>query len=264
MPLHSSKGFGSRSSSSSSSSKKSAPPSASKAAAQRGALKEPVGIKDAILNHCPSFNLSHPGVRVLHDDPPVIEIENFFDAKTCDEYISNAERVGVNIGQSKTFANAGSVRTSTTWYMRYRDVLEFIRGINKVTGCAIETYEEPQIVRYETGQQFSYHLDAIPKSMLDGSGQRVATVICYLNDVALGGCTVFKDLKLQVKPVKGKALVFFPAYHSGAPDDRTEHCGQVAFDTKYIAQLWIHQRAYSPVVVQGNSQQEAIELMQRK
>ena len=67
-----------------------------------------------------------------------------------------------------------------------------------------------------------------------------------MNDVDAGGSTVFKDLELQIKPEKGKALLFFPSFADGTPDDRTEHAGQVAFDTKWIAQIWIHEAPYTP------------------
>jgi prolyl 4-hydroxylase len=101
----------------------------------------------------------------------------------------------------------------------------------------IECFEEPQIVRYEFGQQFSWHYDAIPKSLQNSSGNRIATLLVYLNDVKSGGATCFKDLNIQVRPVKGKALLFFPSFKDGKPDDRTMHAGQVAMDTKWIAQM---------------------------
>ena len=73
--------------------------------------------------------------------------------------------------------------------------------------------------------------------------QRIATLIVYLNNLgpSSGGATVFKDLAsmssssmsmntgpLAVRPEKGKALLFYPSYADGRPDDRTMHAGQVA------------------------------------
>ena len=52
--------------------------------------------------------------------------------------------------------------------------------------------EEPQVVRYELGQQFTWHYDAVPPTMKGNAGQRVATILVYLNNVDNGGCTVFK------------------------------------------------------------------------
>ena len=92
--------------------------------------------------------------------------------------------------------------------------------------------------------------------------QRIATLIVYLNDVSMGGATVFKSLNnLQVTPTKGKALIFFPSFADGTPDDRTEHAGQVAFDEKWIAQIWMHESNYQPNVPAGTSHQDALNLL---
>lgn len=162
--------------------------------------------------------------------------------------------------RSQTFsADTAAKRTSSTWYLKYADVPEFIFKANKLLGKPITTFEEPQVVRYEMGQQFSFHYDAIPKSMLDSSGQRVATLLVYLNDVKNGGATVFKDLNIQVRPKKGKALLFFPSLAEGKSDERTMHAGQVAMDTKFIAQIWIHERDYTPAVPKGTSHADGID-----
>jgi hypothetical protein len=47
--------------------------------------------------------------------------------------------------------------------------------------------------------------------MQENGGQRLATLIVYLNTVSQGGATAFKDLNMKVSPEKGKALLFFPA-----------------------------------------------------
>jgi len=60
----------------------------------------------------------------------------------------------------------------------------------------LERMEEPQIVRYRTGEEFSWHYDEIPSSQLSNGGQRQATLLVYLNDLDedQGGGTVFRDL----------------------------------------------------------------------
>mmetsp|Transcript_20657 Transcript_20657/g.29154 ORF Transcript_20657/g.29154 Transcript_20657/m.29154 type:complete len:140 (+) Transcript_20657:1-420(+) len=119
--------------------------------------------------------------------------------------------------------------------------------------------EEPQIVRYRTGEQFSWHYDEIPPPQLVNGGQRVGTLLVYLNDVENGGGTMFRDLvdskdnQLTMKPKVGSALLFFPAFEDGRPDDRTLHKGEVAMDEKWIAQMWIHERDYNPAVPESNS-----------
>ena len=87
--------------------------------------------------------------------------------------------------------------------------------------------------------------------MLANGGQRVCTLLVYLNDVPQGGRTSFRDLRaggtdaagkplrLAVAPKKGRALLFFPSdLASGVPDERTLHAGEptAAGEDKWIAQ----------------------------
>ena len=200
---------------------------------------------------CPTLDLNmYSSARCVHNDPLVFEIDNFLATSVCDRMMGDADTKGVSV-HSRTFSSATTAaRTSTTWYMAYQDVPEFLSAANALTGIPMENYEEPQIVRYEMGQQFSWHCDAIPTSLLhDGmGGQRRATLLVYLNSPELGGATSFRQLGIEVTPKQGKALLFFPSDKHGNPDDRTEHAGTPAFDTKYIAQVWMHQRAYTPTL----------------
>ena len=151
--------------------------------------------------------------------------------------------------------------------------------------------EEPQIVRYEPGQEFSYHYDEVPPPQLDNGGQRLATLLVYLNSVPpeAGGGTTFRDLTsisitsegkketvpLVMQPQKGSALLFFPSFKNGQPDDRTLHKSHVmkqwhhqdrqdpsdiggvnstlSGNTKWIIQMWTHQHQYDAVLPAGNS-----------
>jgi len=188
-------------------------------------------------NHVPSLNTMYPGLRQIHNDPPIYEIDNFFTPDMCKDYIDRSMSIGFEI-PSQTFATTTNTkRTSTTWFLKYQDAPEFIHQANKLLNIPIEHFEEPQLVQYQFGQQFTWHYDYIPQTLLDDSGNRLATIIVYLNDVSSGGNTCFKDLNLQVRPQIGKALLFFPCYRDGKLDDRMTHAGQVALDTKWIAQM---------------------------
>lgn len=192
---------------------------------------------EAYQNHVPSLNKAFPGLRQIHNDPPIYEIDNFFSPEMCKEYVDRSISVGFEIPSQTFVTSAQSKRTSTTWFLKYQDAPEFIHKTNKLLNIPIEHFEEPQLVQYQFGQQFTWHYDYIPQTLLDDSGNRLATIIVYLNDVSSGGCTCFKDLNLQVRPQTGKALLFFPCYRDGKLDDRTTHAGQVAMDTKWIAQM---------------------------
>lgn len=200
-------------------------------------------------------------------------IENFFTVQECEETqaVTNANAYQVS---SATFSPlATSKRTSTSWFCHYKDMATLVAKAHARLGIPIQQMEEPQIVRYKTGEEFSWHEDQVPPAQLENGGQRIATLLVYLNTVQRGGGTVFKYLKdahgeeLAVKPVQGSALLFFPAFANGRPDERTLHKGQVAEDVKWITQMWIHERAYQPVVPVGNTHeaaQEALEQVNKK
>ncbi len=119
----------------------------------------------------------------------------------------------------------------------------------------------------QAGQMFSWHYDALPP--FHPGGQRAATCLVYLNDVADGGRTAFRDLRLggtdaegkprrvEVAPKKGRALLFFPSFADGTPDERTLHAGEPTADEKWVAQLWLHHAPYTPNVPEGSSQAAA-------
>jgi hypothetical protein len=100
-----------------------------------------------------------------------------------------------------------------------------------------------QVAKYEQGEHFLSHEDGFPKQLAEEQQfQRRATVLLYLNDVAEGGETVFDWLGLSITPQKGKALIFFPSFANGLPDDRTLHAAQDAVEQKWVAQQWVAAR----------------------
>ena len=241
------------------------------------------------LDKIPSFS----GVRVLHIDPLVLNIDNFFTSEECDHYIemslsaSNRKRGDVMESRSPTVgkdAAAKAQRTSTTWYHHYKNVPEFIAKASRLLGLdTIERWEEPQTVRYRRNEKFTWHLDALgpAENQLAKGGQRIVTFLIYLTDLTArdGGATVFRDLGgisnagddpsfLKVQPKKGSALVFFPSA-GGIPntplDIRTLHCGEVVAESshqdKWISQLWLRERSYTPTAPAGNKHSEALQVI---
>mmetsp|Transcript_8762 Transcript_8762/g.13083 ORF Transcript_8762/g.13083 Transcript_8762/m.13083 type:complete len:352 (-) Transcript_8762:92-1147(-) len=104
-------------------------------------------------------------------------------------------------------------------------------------------FESPTVIRYEKDQVLAPHFDANKAASTEDAnrgGQTLATLLLYLNDVENGGNTRFGLLDLTVKPKMGDALLFFPADADGLFDDRLEHEGCTAVDTKWIARIWRH------------------------
>ncbi len=71
-----------------------------------------------------------------------------------------------------------------------------------------------QILRYRPGAQYRPHHDYFDPAqpgtatVLERGGQRVATLVMYLNAPERGGATTFPDVGLEVAPVKGCAVFF--------------------------------------------------------
>ena len=239
------------------------------------------GKEDLLRKSFPGLDLScGPGLRVLHLDPPVLIAENFFTAEECDAYaeLRNLDDPSAihELAQSGTFGGGATAqaRTSTTWFVAYQRVATLLAKASALLGIDDpHRSEEPQLVRYQPGQYFNWHYDAVPTTKLVNGGQRVATLLVYLNDVPDGGRTAVPGLegggtdetgaplRLAVAPKKGRAILFSPAAaDDGAPDERTLHAGEPteAGEDKWIAQLWTHERAYTPNVPDGSSQAEAM------
>ena len=200
--------------------------------------------------HLSSVNLSFPDMQVLNSNPPVFEIKNFLSSEQCHALIMQAQSsksLG-GMGASQTFSgsSATSSRTSSTCYLPKEAVMDLLQRVELLTGMPISHYEEAQICRYTAGQQYSWHYDSIPMVLRKGWGNRLATLIVYLNDlpVSAGGATAFRDLGLQVRPVMGKALLFFPSYKDGSQDDRVLHSGAITTEEKWIANIWVHEGSY--------------------
>ena len=231
--------------------------------------------------------------RVLQVDPMVLVVDNFLTLEECDEYVDLCEnpkkRTSNNdmpmMSRSKTVGKdslSKAQRTSTTWFHHFKSVPALMAKASRLIGLrSIDRWEEPQTVRYQQTEKFTWHLDALAPSdgLNDNGGQRVATLLVYLSDVGEdnGGSTVFRDLGgggegeyLRVQPKKGSALIFFPSA-GGVPntpfDVRTLHAGEAlssdAPADKWIAQLWLRENnRYTPSAPPGNSHAIATEAIE--
>jgi prolyl 4-hydroxylase len=128
------------------------------------------------------------------------------------------------------------------------------RRISELLGVPVENGEPIQVLRYLPGAEYKPHWDYFDPvqpgnaTMLALGGQRVATLVMYLNDVASGGSTVFPEIGLDVLPRRGNAVYFAYAAADGQLDRRTLHGGSpVIAGEKWIATKWLREAAYGRV-----------------
>ena len=107
-----------------------------------------------------------------------------------------------------------------------------------------------QILRYRPGAEYRPHHDYFDPQhpgtarVLQRGGQRVGTLVMYLNTPAGGGATTFPDVGLEIAPVRGNAVFF--SYERAHPDTRTLHGGApVTAGEKWVATKWLRQRVFT-------------------
>jgi prolyl 4-hydroxylase len=189
--------------------------------------------------------------------PRVILFGNLLAPEECDELIELSR--GKVARSSVVNAATGSYdvhphRTSEGTHFA-RGENELIRRIEAriadLVQLPVERGEPLQILHYQPGGEYKPHFDyfdpALPgnEAVLKHGGQRIATLVMYLNDVEAGGSTVFPEVGLDVLPRRGHAVYFAYTTEEGQLDKRSLHGGSpVSAGEKWIATKWFRQRTY--------------------
>lgn len=129
----------------------------------------------------------------------------------------------------------------------HRHIDEVNQRVADMTGLTMETAEELQVVNYGIGGHYEPHFDFARVSIYLfvkylnpifsiyfqkdeknafknlGTGNRIATVLFYMSDVAQGGATVFPMVGAALWPKKGTAAFWYNLHSSGDGDKRTRH-----------------------------------------
>ncbi|MGC1550070.1 MAG: 2OG-Fe(II) oxygenase [Rhodanobacter sp.] len=129
------------------------------------------------------------------------------------------------------------------------------RRIAELMNCSVDRGEGLQVLHYNVGGEYKPHFDFFPpedpgsQAQMVIGGQRVSTLVMYLNDVEEGGATIFPELGLEVIPKKGSAVYFEYTNSHGQLDPRTLHGGApVVRGEKWIVTKWMRQRTYGAAV----------------
>ncbi|XP_051897413.1 prolyl 4-hydroxylase subunit alpha-1-like isoform X1 [Pristis pectinata] len=140
--------------------------------------------------------------------------------------------------------------SKSAWLSGYEDpvVQRINKRIEDITGLDVSTAEELQVANYGVGGQYEPHFDFGRKDEPDafkelGTGNRIATWLFYMSDVAAGGATVFPEVGAAVWPQKGTAVFWYNLFPSGEGDYSTRHAAcPVLVGNKWVSNKWIHER----------------------
>ena len=187
--------------------------------------------------------------------PRVVVLGSFLSESECDALVALAqdrlmrsETVDSDTGGSAIHG----ARTSDGMFFQ-RGESELISRIEKrieaLLNWPLERGEGIQVLRYRVGAEYRPHYDYFDETqpgasrILSRGGQRVGTLVMYLNTPESGGSTTFPDVGLSVLPVKGQAVFFsYPVAH---PDSLTLHGGaEVRQGIKWVATKWLRQSRF--------------------
>lgn len=195
-----------------------------------------------------SMVLASPSIRVL---------DGVLSDAECDEIIRRASqslsRSTVVDPESGAFAQIEARTSEGMYFMRECDpfIAMLDSRIATLLGRPVENGEGLQVLHYRAGGEYRPHFDYFPPEhpgsawQMRKGGQRVATLVMYLNDVPAGGGTAFPELQLEVAARKGTAVWFEYCDEVGRVDPRTLHAGlPVLAGEKWIMTKWVRQHRF--------------------
>ena len=196
---------------------------------------------------------------IMHSADPILYVVNdFLSNDECDAFIEASKgklKPSTVISPEKHIQHES--RTSENCWIEH-NANEMIHEVSKrlsiLVQMPIRNAEQYQLVYYKKGTEYKPHFDSFDYETEDGKknwepgGQRMITVIAYLNDVEEGGETGFPELDITIPPKKGDTVVF----HNTIQDDasstypkinpRALHGGMpVIKGEKWMVNLWFRE-----------------------
>ena len=163
------------------------------------------------------------------------------------------------LARSETVDNAtggtevNAARTSDGMFFERGEVLLITRIEQRIADLLhwpVDHGEGLQVLRYRPGAEYKPHHDYFDPAhpgtatILKRGGQRVASLVMYLNTPEGGGATTFPDVGLEVWPVRGNAVFF--SYDRPELSTRTLHGGApVTAGEKWVATKWLRQGVFT-------------------
>ena len=196
-------------------------------------------------------------VLMRRERPQVIAFADVLSPEECGERIERSRHrlkrsttVNFSTGKEDVIRN----RTSEgIWFQRDEDLFigKLDRRIASLMNWPVENGEGLQILHHGTTGEYRPHFDYFPPDQPGSTvhtaqaGQRVATLVIYLNDVADGGETIFPEAGMSVAARQGGAVYFRYMNGQRQLDPLTLHGGApVLAGDKWIMTKWMRERAY--------------------
>ncbi|MDM0059229.1 2OG-Fe(II) oxygenase [Variovorax fucosicus] len=222
-----------------------------------------------------------PGTRILAcdreivvhsrgEDPVFAALGNVVDAEECKALIDMARprlKPSTLVDPMSGRDVVSDKRASWGMFFRLGEndlVTRLDRRLSMLMNLPLENGEGLQVLYYPTGAGSEPHYDylaptnAANRESIARSGQRVSTLVTYLNDVPDGGQTVFPRLGLAVSPIRGNACYFEYGDDNGRVDTRSLHASApVTRGEKWVMTKWMRERRFVTASMTASIWQEA-------
>lgn len=212
-------------------------------------VPEPLGLGWPAVVHTPDrdvqvlFSLDHPRVVLfggLLSDEECDALMALARQKMTDSEVVDLETGATRPDDGRTSSGMALGRGEGELVQRVE------RRIAALLRWPVDHGEALQVLRYAVGQEYRPHYDYVdPRHpgaapFLARGGQRVASLVMYLNTPARGGGTNFPETGLEVAAHKGNAVFF--SYGRPDPATGTLHGGMpVLAGEKWVATKWLRE-----------------------
>ena len=187
--------------------------------------------------------------------PRVVALGEFLSPDECEALRADANSRLARSETVETRSGGSEVNVARTsqgmFFQRGEtDLCQRIEArIAALVNWPVENGEGIQVLRYSPGAEYKPHYDYFDPSqpgtaaILKRGGQRVGTVVMYLNTPEQGGATIFPDVGLDVHAIEGNAVFF--AYGLPDPSSLTLHGGApVLQGEKWVATKWMRESKF--------------------
>mgnify|MGYP001605936675 CR=1 FL=1 len=188
-------------------------------------------------------------------NPRVVVFGNLLSDEECDAIIDAAKprmQRSLTVDNQSGGEAVNDDRTSNGMFFQRgeNDVIRRLEErIARLLNWPLENGEGLQVLHYKPGAEYKPHYDYFAPNepgtptILKRGGQRVGTLVMYLNEPTRGGGTIFPDVGLQVVPRRGNAVFF--SYDRPDPSTKTLHGGAPVLEgEKWIATKWLREREF--------------------
>jgi prolyl 4-hydroxylase len=207
------------------------------------------------------FKIGPYDMELIHHDPKVYTVNGVISEEECEHFkkitFSHMQRSTVSsIGKSKVKGLLDNRRTSSNCWVKHKYdkiTLDVASRIAELIQIPLDNAEDYQVLHYESAQEYQPHLDTFDPKLdkkgkyLSNGGQRIITVLGYLNTVEEGGETSFPNIDKAIFPETGKIVVFhncIDGTNRPHPDSLHGACPVIQGE-KWAFNLWFREKARS-------------------